>query len=84
MGLDPRPQVAVELVGVWAICSPISRELGDPSRQFAQRMGADTIEVATGHCAMVSHSEEMLERIVTASNAVALPGGSAPRPPMRG
>jgi len=43
----------------------------DAERQFAQRMGADTIEVASGHCAMVSHPEETYERIVTAANAVA-------------
>lgn len=43
----------------------------DAERQFAQRMGADTIEVVSGHCAMVSHPEETYERIVTAANAVA-------------
>jgi pimeloyl-ACP methyl ester carboxylesterase len=43
----------------------------DAERQFAARMGADTIEVASGHCAMVSHPEETHERIVTAANAVA-------------
>jgi pimeloyl-ACP methyl ester carboxylesterase len=43
----------------------------DAERQFAQRMGADTIEVASGHCAMISHPEETHERIVTAANAVA-------------
>jgi pimeloyl-ACP methyl ester carboxylesterase len=43
----------------------------DAERQFAQRMGADTIEVASGHCAMVSHPEETYERIVTAANATA-------------
>jgi pimeloyl-ACP methyl ester carboxylesterase len=46
----------------------------DAERQFAQRMGADTIEVASGHCAMVSHPDETHERIVTAANAVAVPG----------
>ena len=46
----------------------------DAERQFAQRMGADTIEVASGHCAMVSHPEQALERIVTAANATAVPG----------
>jgi pimeloyl-ACP methyl ester carboxylesterase len=45
----------------------------DAERQFARRMGADTIEVSSGHCAMVSHPEETLERIVTAANAVAVP-----------
>jgi pimeloyl-ACP methyl ester carboxylesterase len=44
----------------------------DAERQFAQRMGADTIGVASGHCAMVSHPEETLERIVSAANAVAV------------
>jgi pimeloyl-ACP methyl ester carboxylesterase len=46
----------------------------DAERQFAQRMGADTIEVTSGHCAMVSHPEETHERMVTAANAVAVPG----------
>jgi pimeloyl-ACP methyl ester carboxylesterase len=45
----------------------------DAERQFAQRMGADTIEVASGHCAMISHPEETHERIVTAANAAAAP-----------
>jgi pimeloyl-ACP methyl ester carboxylesterase len=42
----------------------------DAERQFAQRMGADTIEVASGHCAMVSHPEETHERIVTAATSL--------------
>src|SRR5687767_11459449 len=46
----------------------------DAERQFATRMGADTIEVTSGHCAMVSHPEETHERIVTAANAAAAPG----------
>ena len=45
----------------------------DAERQFAQRMGADTIEVASGHCAMISHPEETYERIVTAAKAAAVP-----------
>ena len=43
----------------------------DAERQFAKRMGADTIEVASGHCAMVSHPEETYEQIVAAANATA-------------
>jgi pimeloyl-ACP methyl ester carboxylesterase len=46
----------------------------DAERQFAQRMGADTIEVDSGHCAMVSHAEETYERIVTAATAVVASG----------
>jgi len=43
----------------------------DAERQFAERMGADTIEVASGHCAMVSHPQETYERIVAAAKATA-------------
>jgi pimeloyl-ACP methyl ester carboxylesterase len=46
----------------------------DAERQFAQRMGADTIELASGHCAMVSHPAETYERIVAAANATAVAG----------
>jgi pimeloyl-ACP methyl ester carboxylesterase len=46
----------------------------DAERQFAKRMGADTIEVASGHCAMVSHPEETYERIVAAAKAVTADG----------
>jgi pimeloyl-ACP methyl ester carboxylesterase len=42
----------------------------DAERQFAQRMGANAIEVASGHCAMVSHPEETRERILAAANAL--------------
>jgi pimeloyl-ACP methyl ester carboxylesterase len=42
----------------------------DGERQFAERMGADTVEVASGHCAMVSHPEETYERIVAAANSL--------------
>jgi pimeloyl-ACP methyl ester carboxylesterase len=45
----------------------------EAERQFAARMGADTIEVASGHCAMVSHPEETVERILTAAHAAAVP-----------
>jgi pimeloyl-ACP methyl ester carboxylesterase len=46
----------------------------DAERQFAARMGADTVEVPSNHVAMVSHPDEALERITTAANAVANPG----------
>jgi hypothetical protein len=36
-------------------------------------MGADTIEVDSGHCAMISHPEETYERIVAAATA-SVPG----------
>jgi len=42
----------------------------DAERQFAARMGADTVEVASNHVAMVSHPDEVLERILTAAKSV--------------
>jgi pimeloyl-ACP methyl ester carboxylesterase len=42
----------------------------DGERQFAQRMGADTIEVTSGHCAMISHPDETYARLVAAADAV--------------
>src|SRR5690349_10877382 len=46
----------------------------DAERQFAARMGADTVEVASNHVAMVSHPDEAVERIVAAANALAVTG----------
>ena len=46
----------------------------DAQRQFAARMGADTVEIASNHVAMVSHPDDALERIMTAANAVAVTG----------
>ena len=43
----------------------------DAERQFAQRMGADTIELDSGHVAMVSHPEETVNLIKTAATALA-------------
>ena len=42
----------------------------DAERQFAGRMGAGTVEVASGHCTMISHPQETYERIVAAATAV--------------
>ena len=39
-------------------------------RQFAKRMGATTVEVASNHVAMVSHPDEVLQLIQTAIQAV--------------
>jgi pimeloyl-ACP methyl ester carboxylesterase len=43
----------------------------DAERQFAHRMGATTIEVNSGHVAMVSHPDEVTQLIKTAAEAVA-------------
>jgi pimeloyl-ACP methyl ester carboxylesterase len=43
----------------------------DAERQFATRMGATTIEIASNHCAMISHPDEVCKLIETAAEAVA-------------
>jgi pimeloyl-ACP methyl ester carboxylesterase len=45
----------------------------DAERQFARRMGATTIEVASNHCAMVSHPDDVVKLIETAVEAVGAP-----------
>lgn len=42
----------------------------DAERQFAQRMGATTVEVPSSHVAMVSHPHEVTLLIETAAKAV--------------
>src|ERR1700742_3546696 len=49
----------------------------DAERQFAQRMGATTIEIPSNHCAMVSHPDEVAKLIQTAAEAVAVPVAAA-------
>ncbi len=46
----------------------------DAERQFASRMGATTVEVATNHVAMVSHPEDVVNLIETAAKAVSAAG----------
>jgi pimeloyl-ACP methyl ester carboxylesterase len=43
----------------------------DAERQFAKRMGATTVEIASNHCAMISHPDEVVTLIQTAAAAVA-------------
>ena len=43
----------------------------DAQRMFAQRMGATTVQVASGHLAMVSHPREVVELIEAAAAATA-------------
>jgi hypothetical protein len=44
-------------------------------RMFAQRMGAETVEVASSHVAMVSHPDVVVELIEAAVRATREPGG---------
>jgi hypothetical protein len=41
----------------------------DAERQFAQRMGATTVEVAASHVAMVSHPDDVVMLTETAVEA---------------
>jgi pimeloyl-ACP methyl ester carboxylesterase len=45
----------------------------DAERLFAKRMGATTVEVSTNHVAMVSHPEDVLNLILRAVEAQAVP-----------
>jgi pimeloyl-ACP methyl ester carboxylesterase len=42
----------------------------DAERQFAKRMGAVTVEIPSGHLAMVSHPDDVTQLIETAAQAV--------------
>ena len=42
----------------------------DAERQFAARLGATTVEIASNHVAMVSHPDDVLQLIETAAEAV--------------
>jgi pimeloyl-ACP methyl ester carboxylesterase len=42
----------------------------DAERQFASRMGATTVEVPSGHVAMVTHPDEVVKLIEAAAEAV--------------
>ena len=43
----------------------------DAERMFAKRMGATTVEVASGHLAMVSHATDVVKLIMTATTVTA-------------
>jgi pimeloyl-ACP methyl ester carboxylesterase len=45
----------------------------EAERQFAKRMGATTVEIASNHVAMVSHPDEVLKLIKTAIHALPVP-----------
>ena len=44
--------------------------MGGPFLLVARRMGATTVEVPTNHVAMVSHPDEVVQLIETATQAV--------------
>ena len=44
----------------------------DAERQFAQCMGATTVEVAAGHLAMVTHPDEVVRLIEAAAQSAAV------------
>jgi pimeloyl-ACP methyl ester carboxylesterase len=42
----------------------------DAERMFAQRMGATTVEAPSNHLAMVSHPDDVMALIATATSAL--------------
>jgi pimeloyl-ACP methyl ester carboxylesterase len=48
----------------------------DAERQFAARMGATTVEIASSHVPMVSHPDEVADLIEKAANAVGVPAAT--------
>jgi pimeloyl-ACP methyl ester carboxylesterase len=42
----------------------------DAERQFAERMGATTVEVESGHLAMVTHADVVTQQIEAAARQV--------------
>ena len=46
----------------------------DAERQFAARMGATTVEIATNHVAMVSHPDDVVQLIEAAAESVQAAG----------
>jgi pimeloyl-ACP methyl ester carboxylesterase len=45
----------------------------DAERQFAERMGATTTEVASGHLAMLTHADAVVDLVEQAASSVARP-----------
>ena len=43
----------------------------DAERMFAERMGAETVEVPSSHVAMVSHGDAVVELVEAAARAAA-------------
>jgi pimeloyl-ACP methyl ester carboxylesterase len=48
----------------------------DAERQFAQRMGATTVEVASNHVAMVSHPDDVVQLLKTAAETLSAVGAA--------
>ena len=45
----------------------------DAERHFAERMGATTIEIASGHVAMVSHPDEVANLVKVGAEPQSVP-----------
>jgi pimeloyl-ACP methyl ester carboxylesterase len=48
----------------------------DAERQFAERMGASTVEIPSSHVPMYSHPDEVADLIAKAANAVGVPSAT--------
>ena len=61
---------AWKLLPSWYLVAQDDQALpADVERMFANRMGATTVEVRSGHLAMVSHPEEVVKLTETAAEA---------------
>jgi pimeloyl-ACP methyl ester carboxylesterase len=59
-------------VPTWSIVATEDEAIpADAERQFAERMGATTVEVAAGHLAMVTHPELVVDMVGQATEAIA-------------
>ena len=68
---DVMGEPAWKLLPTWYLVAADDEAIPpDAERLFAQRMGATTIEVASGHCAMVSHPEDVANLVETAAKAL--------------
>jgi pimeloyl-ACP methyl ester carboxylesterase len=65
---------AWKLVPSWYLVTQDDQALPpDAQRMFANRMNATTIEIPSGHVAMVSHPAEVAKLIEMAAEAAAVP-----------
>ena len=67
---DGRP--GLEALPTWYLVASEDQAIPpDAERAFAKRMGATTVEIASNHCAMVSHPGDVVSLIETAAQSVA-------------
>jgi hypothetical protein len=67
----------VEDVPSWYLVAADDQAVApDAERQMAKRMGATTVEVASGHLPMVSHASDVVNLVETAAQTVPVAGAT--------